>query len=68
MPEQNVLQCYRCGKSIDEGEVYFDICITEAFCPSHEDYLEFDPQKEEYFCQECGNTIQTIFLSQKPTA
>jgi uncharacterized protein with PIN domain len=52
-----VLQCYRCGKQIDQGDQYADIAICVDSCPSHEDYLEFNPVWEEYFCDECHTEI-----------
>lgn len=60
-----VLQCDRCGKSIDENDPYHNIAVTTGLCPSHEDYLDWDPEYEEYFCGECGDEI-IAFTRRKP--
>lgn len=53
-----VLQCYRCGRSIDQGDDYFDIAMDSGECPEHEDYLDISFNLfEEYFCGDCGLAV-----------
>lgn len=63
-----VLQCFLCGKQIDEGDDYSDVAITRGNCPEHEDYLDWSPQFEEYLCSECGQKLAGFFkIKELPT-
>lgn len=63
-----VLQCYKCGREIRRGEDYSDVAITTAKCPEHEDYLDWEPQFEEYLCGSCAVLLANWFgISALPT-
>lgn len=64
---KGVLQCVRCGAAIDEGDAYADVAATIANCPSHEDYLDWSPDFEEYFCEVCWNSILNHMRGNWPT-
>lgn len=62
---EGVLQCFRCGKNIDEGDCYADVAVTTGETPSHEDYLDWDPGFEEHLCGECWLEVRD-FITNKP--